>query len=153
MYDDVATNGLMVFFSEIQIIYSPSTIISLSSHHLMRAQKEVLKMGLTFCPPSSLDTYVMLNARKLLLRVLHSDQSTNSHQDEQWTGAFPQDVKNLKTLFKLLQENESVEFDNTTMDFLEITDTSQYTNSICTFVREVLRDIDTSTVFFRLELI
>lgn len=49
----------------------------------------------------------MIFARKLLLRVFHNNKSSDIITDQPWKGATAQDLKNLKILSELFQENYS----------------------------------------------
>lgn len=54
---------------------------------------------------------IMLFTRKLFSRVLHSNKHLDTTPEEPWKGARTQDLRNVKMLFELLNENPIDETD------------------------------------------
>lgn len=87
-------------------------IINLSSHTLTEAEKEVLSLGLSFCPSRSLDNFevvkdIFLFARKLLFKSMYT--KTKKSEEIIAPNLKTADFKALRDLNLLLQENEGIE--------------------------------------------
>lgn len=92
--DKYTTDGQV--YNENQTKSLAPTVIHSSKHHLTSAQRKVLELGLSFFPTSrackfDLGKDVVLFARKLHLKMLHSDEVPFTKGHEPWKNFTTQD--------------------------------------------------------------
>lgn len=118
-------------------------VIKLMDKTLSNDAKELLQLGLSFCPVQNLDKFTVIKdlnlfTRKLLLKVIYDKDKKNVNlieNDDILKGFSVQDFRNLKTLMQLLEEHKiAKELENpsadTNMDSLDYESGMIHINSI-----------------------